>query len=477
MPVEYCNCIDKIIYKEMEDKNQISRRNFLRASGLLLGSQFVNPLSGVNPEMGYRGPMAKAGKLKVALIGTGSRGGGMWGRTLVRRYSEHLEFVGLCDINPGRLNDCKESMGVSCPTYTDFEQMMKETKPELLIVCTVDATHHEFIIRGMELGADVLTEKPMTTDEKKIQAILDAEKRTGKNCRVTFNYRYSPHRAKMWELLRAGEIGELTSVDFHWYLDTSHGADYFRRWHRLTEKSGSLWVHKASHHFDLLNWWIDSDPETVFALGELNFYGKNGPFRAENCRSCPHTQKCNFFWDITKNAGAMKTYVNNEKYDGYLRDGCVFKNDVNIFDKMAATIRYKNGVQVSYSLTTYSPYEGYRIAFNGTKGRIDAWIEESKPVSDADFDEIVLFKNFSKRQYIQIPHGTSGHGGGDDLLQDQIFLPGTKDPLQQCAGIRDGALACLVGIAARKSIETKQPVTIADLTTIVPQKQKIYRRV
>ncbi|MDR3140734.1 MAG: Gfo/Idh/MocA family oxidoreductase [Tannerellaceae bacterium] len=55
---------------------------------------------------------------------------------------------------------------------TDFEKMMREIKPELLMVCTVDATHHEFIIKGMEMGANVLTEKPMTIDEKKIQAIL-----------------------------------------------------------------------------------------------------------------------------------------------------------------------------------------------------------------------------------------------------------------------------------------------------------------
>jgi predicted dehydrogenase len=140
----------------------------------------------------------------------------------------------------------------------------------------------------------------------------------------------------------------LTSVDFHWYLDTSHGADYFRRWHRLVEKSGSLWVHKASHHFDLLNWWIDSDPEEVFGFGALDFYGKNGTSRGENCRTCQHTKDCSFYWDVTKNDYYRKLYVENENYDGYLRDGCVFKNDVNIFDKMAATIKYKNGVQVSY---------------------------------------------------------------------------------------------------------------------------------
>lgn len=173
----------------------------------------------------------------------------------------------------------------------------------------------------------------------------------------------------------------------------------------------------------------------------------------------------------------MDLYVANEKYDGYLRDGCVFREDINIFDKMAATIRYKNGVQVAYSLTAYSPYEGYRIAFNGTKGRLDAWIQESHRTSDVNYDELVLYKNFGRREYIQIPFGTSGHGGGDALLKDQIFLPDTQDPYKQCASIRDGALACLVGIAARKSIASGGPVKIGDLTTIQPEEKKLYERI
>jgi len=458
-------------------ENVMSRRGFLASTGAITGAALLAQAPSVLASETNNMVSEPVKRLRVALIGTGSRGTGMWGSDLVKNYSDYLTFVGLCDKNPGRLAAGKEMIGADCPTYTDFEKMMKETRPDLLIVTTMDSTHHEFIIRGMELGADVITEKPMTIDEQKVQAILDAEKRTGKNCRVTFNYRYSPHRSKMWELLRAGEIGELTSVDFHWYLDNSHGADYFRRWHRLIECGGSLWVHKASHHFDLLNWWIDSDPETVFGLGALDNYGKNGPFRAENCRTCSHTKDCNYYWDVMRNKSYVKLYVENEKYDGYLRDGCVYKNDINIYDKMGATIKYKNGVQVSYSLTAYSPYEGYRIAFNGTKGRIDAWIEESKPVSDKNYDEIVLFKNFQKRQYIQIPFGTSGHGGGDALLKDQIFKPNIPDPYKQCAGVRDGALACLVGIAARKSLQSGEPVRIADLTTIQPQATKEYKRI
>ncbi|MDJ1503107.1 Gfo/Idh/MocA family oxidoreductase [Xanthocytophaga agilis] len=446
----------------------VSRRSFLAATGATLtGSLLVNPFSL------QAIPITKpAKKVRLAMVGTGSRGSSMWGTDVQKNYSEHIEFVGLCDINPGRLEYVKKRMGVTCPTYTDFDKMMKEAKPDTLIVTTVDATHHEFIIKGLEMGANVLTEKPMTTDETKCQAILDAEKRSGKKVTVTFNYRYSPHRAKMYELLRQGAIGKLTSVDFHWYLDTSHGADYFRRWHRLVEKSGSLWVHKASHHFDLLNWWIDSDPTEVYASASLDHYGKNNSFRHTNCRPCPHKDKCKYYWDITKNESYVNLYVNNEKHDGYLRDGCVWKEDINIYDKMAATIKYANGVQVSYSLTTYSPYEGYRIAFNGTEGRLEAWIQESNPTEKRDYDELMLTKNFGEREYIKVSHGTSGHGGGDKLLKDRIFIPGTSDPLRQSAGTRDGALAILIGIAARKSTQTGQIVKIGDLTTIKPQAQK-----
>ncbi len=410
-----------------------------------------------------------APKRRVAMVGTGHRGTSMWGIPVVQEFGDIVDFVGLCDKNIGRATTAQKLMNVTCPVYTDFDKMMRETKPDVLIVTTVDATHDQFIIKGMEMGADIITEKPMTTDETKCRAILDAEKRTGKKVTVTFNYRYSPHRQKLYELLREGVIGTITSVDFHWYLDIHHGADYFRRWHRLQENSGSLWVHKASHHFDLLNWWLESEPEQVYAQGTLDFYGKKGPFRAENCRSCSHKKDCNFYWDITKDKRLTALYVDNEKYDGYLRDGCVFKDDVNIDDKMAATIRYANGVNVSYSLTTYSPYEGYRIAFNGTKGRLEAWIKETGKMPIEAYDELMLSKNFGEVEYIKVPQA-EGHGGGDARLRDKIFRnPSTPDAFRQTAGSRDGAMAILVGICARKSKQTGQSVRIEEVSGLKPK--------
>ncbi len=460
-----------------------SRRQFLSSVGMLAIASAV-------PRESFA---FGKDKVKVALVGTGIRGTGFWGKRLVDEYNDILEFVGLCDINPGRVDYAKKFIGVSCPVFLNFEEMVKKTKPDLVIVTTKDSTHHEFIIKGLDMGCDVLTEKPLTTDEHKCQAILDAERRSDKNLIVGFNYRWSPYNTRIKELLSQNTIGELRSVDFHWYLNTYHGASYFRRWHGLREAGGTLWVHKATHHFDLLNWWIDSDPAEVFAYGDLEFYGSNGPFRGDKCRTCPHQEKCEFYWDITKDKRSMDLYVKNEHYDGYIRDNCLFRHDINIYDKMSAQVKYGNNVILNYSLTTYSPYEGWRVAFNGTCGRIEAWLDipyyknlnidqaemharemDQSGQEEFNYEPIVVHKLWSDFNTIKVPLERGGHGGGDKRLHDKIFkTPDIADPYERSAGIRDGAMSILIGIAARKSIESREPVRIAELTDLQPRATRL----
>jgi predicted dehydrogenase len=117
-------------------------------------------------------------RARVAMVGTGIRGTRMWGRAIVQDYGDVVEFVGLCDINPGRLAYAREFMGVDCPIFTDFDEMMRQTQPEVLIVTTIDSTHDEFIARGMQHGADIVTEKPFTTDEEKLERILEAQRQS-----------------------------------------------------------------------------------------------------------------------------------------------------------------------------------------------------------------------------------------------------------------------------------------------------------
>ena len=459
----------------------MQRRDFIKntsiaTTGIWLGSAFPSLAAG-------------AVKKKVAIVGMGHRGTGFWGKTVISNFSDVIEYVGLCDNNPGRLAFAKKWMGVNCPTFTNYDQMLKMVKPEIVIVTTVDADHDYFIIKALEAGSDVITEKPMTTDEIKCQAILNAEKRTGKRVIVAFNYRHGPHMMKIKELLAADRIGKVTSVDFNWMLNVYHGADYFRRWHGLTARSGSLWVHKATHHFDLLNWWLDSDPLEVTAQGSLEHYGKNNSFRGTKCRGCEHKDKCKFYRDITSDEWLNNLYVKNDHYDGYLRDGCVWREEIDIYDKMSAQIRYANGVLVNYSLTTYSPYEGWRIAFNGFDGRLESWqdipyyndnelkqeerhaieMSQDKEAIPGKFRKIMVMDNFKKEhEIINVSQYAGGHGGGDKRMHNRIFRNPSDNPYNILAGTRDGAMSLLIGVAARKSIEEKRTVKIAELTDIIP---------
>lgn len=444
----------------------LNRRKFIQSTGTFAAASILSPSLG-----SFHTSVAKK---KVAMVGTGGRGIGMWGKSVQEEYNDVIEFVGLCDINPGRLAYAKKVMKVDCPVFTDFDRMLRETKPDMLIVTTTDATHAQYIIKGLEKGITVITEKPFVTDEKQCEEVLAAEKRTGNKVIVTFNARYGPTVQKIWQILRSGDIGTILSADLNWYLDTDHGASYFRRWHGIRDISGTLLVHKATHHFDMMNYWIDSEPEEVFAYGSLDYYGyENSPISHTHCRTCPHQRECNFYWDITKDNNAMRLYVDHENHDGYLRDGCVFRKEIDIYDKMAVQFKYANNVPVSYSLNTYLPHEGYRVAINGTKGRLEAWVQSSMPTGTTPYDEITVMNLFGNVESYKILPEAGGHGGSDPRLKDKIFrFPDAKDEYRQSAGSRDGAMSALIGIAARKSIESGKIIKIGDLTSLKPKAQK-----
>lgn len=464
-----------------------NRREFLTAIGTIVaGSTLANPL---------KASVLANGKLKVVLVGTGIRGNSFWGKRLVDEYSDILEFVALVDTNPGRVKYAADFIGVGadCKTYTDFDEMIANHTPNLIIVTTPDATHHEYIIKSLENGVDVLTEKPLTTDEDKCQEILDAERRYDRKVIVGFNYRWSPYNTKIKELLDQKVIGDLVSVDFSWMLNTSHGASYFRRWHGQREWSGTLLIHKATHHFDLLNWWIDSDPDEVFAYGDLEFYGGRREKSGVNCRNCDEKNTCPFYWDITKDKTAYNLYAKHEQHDGYIRDSCLFRPEINIYDKMNVNVKYANNVYLNYMLTTYSPWEGWRVAFNGTEGRLEAFLDvpyleevqlsqeelhaaemDQSGKAAKDYKPIILHKLWGKQEMIEVGFSRGGHGGGDERLHDQIFRNNQEqDEYKHMAGTRDGAMSILIGTAARNSIESGQPVKVGSLTTLQPRAKRI----
>jgi predicted dehydrogenase len=339
----------------------------------------------------------------------------------------------------------------------------------------------------MELGCDAISEKPMTIDAEKARAIFAAIERTGRQLRVTFNYRYAPLSTQVRRLIMQGVIGKPLHVNFQWVLDTYHGADYFRRWHREKDKSGGLLVHKATHHFDLINWWIQSYPAEVFAMGDLLFYGQeNAAARGEAYSYRRYTGEGAAAGDpfalrLDNHPVLRALYLEAEKETGYLRDRNVFGENITIEDTMSLTARYRNGAILTYSLIAYSPWEGYRVAITGDKGRLEVELveqvgkqfvagEEESLRRDAEAEaqfggkHIRVYPLFGKPYEVEIPEGKGGHGGGDAVMLEQIFASNPPpDPYARAASHLDGAASILMGISANRAMETGQPVRVDDL--------------
>ncbi|MDR7110739.1 putative dehydrogenase [Microbacterium trichothecenolyticum] len=437
------------------------------------------------------------GPTRYALIGTGARAQ-MYLEALAGPYADQARLVAWADPNPGRLDWNEHRLvraGQAAPERFDVDDlgaMIGRKAIDRVIVTAPDYAHADLVVAALEGGADAIVEKPLTTDAEGVRRIADAAERTGRSVTVTFNYRYAPRNTALKRIISAGELGDITSVHFEWLLDTSHGADYFRRWHRRKENSGGLLVHKSSHHFDLVNWWLGDQPERVFATGGLRFYGAdNAARRGLGPRPARGTvdvvERDPFLLDLREHDVLRGLYYEQEQHDGYLRDRDVFGDDITIEDNLSLVVDYAHGSSMTYALNAHSPWEGYTVSVNGTRGRAELAVVErgailldesgrqqvvdpsARPEDVADDsgrpvgERLVVQHHFGAAREIPIPHVAGGHGGADTALLHDLFDGAGDDPLEHAASWLDGVRAMAVGVAGNTSLATGMPVRTRDL--------------
>lgn len=432
---------------------------------------------------------------RYALIGSGHRAQ-MYLDAIAGPHADVAELVALLDVNPTRREFHRDRV----PAFADvvlagpeqLEDVIREQQVERVIVTSIDRLHAEHVVRSLEAGADVIVEKPLTIDAPSARAIQDAIDRTGRSVVVTFNYRYSPRNSALKQVIASGEIGDVVSVNFEWVLDTQHGADYFRRWHRDKTHSGGLFIHKAAHHFDLVNWWIADTPARVYARGGLRFYGQENanargqaPLPERGTHDGTHDP---FELDLRSDERLEALYLKAEQHDGYQRDRSVFDAGITAEDNLTAIVDYAGGPVLTYALNAHSPWEGYRVAVNGTKGRAELEVVEraeviakgddgqssshvdpsAVAVSTADAgvrergEHLVVQNHFAPAREVEIPEGVGGHGGGDALLLRDVFVGPAEDELGRPSDHRDGLRAISVGICGNESLATGGPVDVAE---------------
>ncbi|MEK3888342.1 Gfo/Idh/MocA family protein [Bacillus sp. FSL K6-3431] len=425
---------------------------------------------------------------RYAICGVSNRAIGMYIRPIVQQFSLEHKVVALLDADPRRFEVCKQAHSEisHVPEYLpkQFDQMVKETNPDVIIVASRDDTHVDYILQGLNKNLDIIVEKPMATTAEDCKRIIEAEAASNGKVTVTFNYRYSPIHMKIKELIISNKIGKITSIDLNWYIDTYHGSSYFQRWNRMREFSGGLSVHKSSHHFDLVNWWTNQKPVEVFAFGDLNYYGENGPLNplkedGRHCDTCTVKQNCLYHtrWTTrTKSEkvkddhlGSVDVKISQGNYTSYRPDQCIFDSNIEIEDTYTATVRYDKGALLSYSVNFSLPYEGYRLAINGTKGRIETteYHAPKRTPFPTPQQTIDYYPLFGSKETIHVVHKEGGHGGGDPVLLEDVFLG--VDPLRPypiLSGSIDGAYAVSTGEAVWRSVKEKRPIQINDLLNV-----------
>lgn len=445
------------------------------------------------------------GQRRYAVVGTGGRAE-LYISALARRYAAEGSIVAWCDPNPVRMGYYDELLaaaGQPAPARyapEEFGKLLVAERPDAVIVTSPDHTHPRYVAAALESGSDAICEKPLATSAEGARMIADQARVSAGTLTVTFNYRYMPRNAALREVIASGAIGTVTSVHFEWVLDTVHGADYFRRWHREKANSGGLLVHKASHHFDLVNWWIGDVPATVYARGALRFYGSAaararglGPRPARSFGS-PGMRNDPWALDMAAEPVLRRLYLEAEAADGYIRDRDVFSPGITIEDNMAVLVTYRSGAFLTYSLNAHSPWEGYRVSVNGDAGRAELEVVERghvrsvadggimgrpavDPMVSGDRDSaaaddprpaaerLVVQRHWEPARVVPIPEASGTHAGGDMPLLDSVFRHDVSapDPLRRRAGYADGLASAAIGIAANESIAMGRPVDIGSL--------------
>lgn len=400
-------------------------------------------------------------------------------------FSKYGSVVAAIDIDTERIKLFNKRHKTIIPAYCpeEFEKMIKETKPDALIVAGIDSTHFEYIIAGLKHNLDVIVEKPMTTTAKQAKQVLEAEKKSKGRVIVAFNYRYVPAHKYIKKLILGGALGKITNIEFIYNLDTFHGASYFRRWNRYRKFSGGLSIHKSCHHFDLINWLIDDIPETVFAFGALNYFGPESPFNPQKSSKkklskeeikerCPYYRVWKGDTVPLPESKHLKFYKDAFYFPykvQYPQEFYFYDQDIDIEDTYSAVVRYKKGASMVYSFNASTPWEGYILGINGTGGRIEtvhvSTSSDRCPFPKPERQTITYIPLFGTRQVHDIPVVVGGHGGSDHVIKHDIFVEPTEESkkLGLCAGSIDGAYAVAMGEAVWVSAKKNVPINIEDL--------------
>ena len=361
--------------------------------------------------------------ITIAILGMGARG-----FTYANAIGEieEAKVTHVCEINPVKKPFVKQLLGIDEENYylSDEEFFLKGKLADILIISTMDQFHYHHAIKALDLGYDILLEKPIATTAKECEDIVNKAKELQRKVAVCHVLRYTPFYHELKNIIDRGTIGNIRSITQTENVGYFHYAHSYVRgnWHRGDITSPML-VAKCCHDFDIIKWLIGSKCQKVSSFGSLEYFKReNAPKRsADNCYLCK--VKCPY--------NAIEFYQNNPRWfmifsldpdvkkvlsdplNPYGR--CVYKCDNNVVDNQVVNMLFENNAIAQLNMTAFSNEMHRNIKIHGTIGEIEGDLESEK----------IVIKVFGKKRknidIRKLATDFSGHSGGDKrMIQDFI---------------------------------------------------------
>ncbi|MFV0380220.1 MAG: Gfo/Idh/MocA family oxidoreductase [Anaerorhabdus sp.] len=416
-------------------------------------------------------------KLKLALLGAGCRGKDTYANIILKNNLD-AEFVAVVEPVKEKRNQMMQWFNIKSEMCFEYEDKFFEKGKicDAVIIATQDELHYKQAIGALNLGYDIILEKPISMS---ITETLEIEKLAReKNAKVLVCHvlRYHNLWNKIKKILDSGKLGKIISINHTENIGHYHMSHSFVRgmWNN-SETSGPIVLTKSCHDLDLLSWLTDSKCKKISSFGNLSFFNEtNAPKdSAKRCADCKINDSCPYegMHVYTKEGGfSANSFTNNKNGISDIKNGldntkygnCVFRAGNNVCDNQTTIIEFENGVTCSFVLNAFTRESTREIKIYCEKGTI---VADEKKIKVTNFKlrnlvsgEILKFlniehgisKTYRVKSIFNIKDYIYGHGGSDYRFTSS-FVNALNKKEDAKTSIHNSIESHLMAFAAEKS--------------------------
>lgn len=407
------------------------------------------------------------------VIGAGSRGRTYAG--YAGRYPESLTIVGVSDIQEQRRLDMAQRFHIPAEhQFGDWSEVFKHPKfADAVIISTPDDLHYRPCMKALEMGYDVLLEKPIAQTAEECRHIAAQAEKYGRIVGVCHVLRYAPYFIALKKLIDSGALGEVVSILHFEPIAYHHMAHSYVRgnWHN-SKASTPIIVAKSCHDLDLIRWMTGKRCVSISAFGDLNYFKReNAPKGSANrCLSCSVEAECPYsaikiymeqgrhihVFDLPQDKARQKEYL-IEKLKTTDYGKCVFRCDNDQCDHYVTNMLFEGGLTASFSMEAFTSYEGRRTRIMGTKGDV---VGDMTTFTYTDF--LTGQKSVWNEDISDLP-GYGGHGGGDwGIVKDFVLAVSNHDDRFLSSNIDVSVESHVMGFLAEESRRSGKTIQIKE---------------